>query len=522
MRRLRAVALVSAATLIVAGVVASAPAAPSHSGAARKAAFAAAKRRHKPRVLRDKEAGVHNLDVTGVEQHDTTIEPSIAVNPENPKNAVACYQEGRVDAGGDQVNGCTATFDGGKHWTDSHLPGLTPDVGDGTYDRASDAVVAFGPGNVVYANSLVFDDTSGNGLRSAIVVNVSHDGGKTWGPMITVEGDQGGGLNDKNWITVDNSDAPGHHLGRVYVVWDRVAPVLVSYSDDEGETWSPPSVIYSGQGIGTLPLVLPSGDLGIVFTTLAGGPAVRPPEGESQTDAEKLVYTFSAGAGTVPFPSALSFSPFVTIDDDLSNGVRGQRASDGLPTADVDPTTGRIYVAWDDGRFRADNPTASPENDIVYSYSDDGVQWTPAARVNPPRKPDKPSNNAIDRFNPMIGVGKNGVVHIAYLKRREGASQADFSPFVDTYYQQLKKGKTKWSKPLRVNRFHSDTRFAAFSRNGAFFGDYNQVAVTGSWTYIVRCEGHRQFATEQATFPPQVHHQRTWIAIVDSDGNGKP
>ena len=86
----------------------------------------------------------------------------------------------------------------------------------------------------------------------------------------------------------------------------------------------------------------------------------------------------------------------------------------------------------------------------------------------------------------------------------------------------MKKGKKKFTKPLRVNRFRSDTRFAAFSRNGAFFGDYNQVAVAGSWTYIVRCEGHRETANEIAAFPPKVHHQRTWVAVVDSDGNRRP
>ena len=522
MRAGRLVVTATVAALIAGSFAASAPAVASRQGTRRASLSSAKRRKRVPRVLRDVQAGVHDLNVVAPEQADTAIEPSIAVNPANPKNAVTCYQEGRVDAGGDQVNGCATTFNGGKTWTDTHLPGLTPAVEDGTYDRASDAVVAFGPGNVVYANSLVFDDTSGNGLRSAIVVNVSHDGGKTWGPMITVEGDQGGGLNDKNWIVVDNSEAPGHHLGRVYVVWDRVAPVIASYSDDEGETWTPPSVIYSGQGIGAYPMVLPNGDLGVVFNTTAAGPAVRPPEGESQADAQKLVYSVAAGAGQVPTGSPLAFSPIVTIEDNLSNGQRGQRASEGLPTADVDPNTGRIYVAWDDGRFRADTPAASPENDIVYSYSDDGVQWSPAARVNRPAKASKPSKNSIDRFNPMIGVGKNSTVHIAYLQRKEGAEASQFSPFVDTYYQELKKGKTKWSKPLRVNRFHSDTRFAAFSRNGAFFGDYNQVAVSGSWTYIVRCEGHRETANEVAAFPPAVHHQRTWVAVVDSDGNGKP
>src|SRR3982750_3506819 len=91
-------------------------------------------------------------------QPDTQIEPSIAVNPANPLNAVAVYQEGRIADGGDATNGFATTFDGGASWAYGELPGLTTYPGQGgLMERASDAVVAFGPNNTVYANSLVFD-----------------------------------------------------------------------------------------------------------------------------------------------------------------------------------------------------------------------------------------------------------------------------------------------------------------------------------------------------------------------------
>src|SRR3954447_23787892 len=99
-------------------------------------------------------------------QPDTQTEPSIAVNPANPLNAVAAFQEDRVDAGGDAGNGFATTFDGGRTWVHGYLPGLTTVTG-GTFDRASDAVVTFGadPNRhghyLVYANSLVFNDGSG-------------------------------------------------------------------------------------------------------------------------------------------------------------------------------------------------------------------------------------------------------------------------------------------------------------------------------------------------------------------------
>src|SRR3954468_105033 len=106
-----------------------------------------------PVLLRDHLAGFDALPKhVGPEQVDTTIEPSIAVNPKNPLNAVIGFQVGRVDAGGDATNGYATTFDGGATWTNGIVPGLTTGHG-GDFDRASDAVVAFGDHNEVYFSS---------------------------------------------------------------------------------------------------------------------------------------------------------------------------------------------------------------------------------------------------------------------------------------------------------------------------------------------------------------------------------
>src|SRR4051794_23976 len=120
-------------------------------------------------------------------QPDTQTEPSIAVNPADPLNAVAAFQEDRVDAGGDAGNGYASTFDGGKTWVHGYLPGLTTVTG-GVFDRASDAVVTFGADPtdprhyLVYVNSLVFNDgssPSGDTSQSGMAINVSRDGGRT-------------------------------------------------------------------------------------------------------------------------------------------------------------------------------------------------------------------------------------------------------------------------------------------------------------------------------------------------------
>ena len=169
MRALVALALGVLGALVAAGVLVAAPPAPA------------------PALVRDVKTGVDNLGsqvpaapdpIQDYVQPETQIEPSIAVNPANPKNVVAVYQEARIADGGDATNGYATSTDGGKTWSDP----------------------------------VIFQD------------------------------DNLGGLNDKNWIVVDNSDAPGHHKGRVYVVWDRVAPVVYDYCDhdcDQLSNWLP-------------------------------------------------------------------------------------------------------------------------------------------------------------------------------------------------------------------------------------------------------------------------------------------
>jgi hypothetical protein len=470
------------------------------------------------KLLQDNEAGRQTAVINGkLVQPDTTTEPSIAVNPANPKNAVAGYQMGRVDGGGDASNGYATTFDGGKTWKYGTVPGLTVRNG-GPYDRASDAVVAFGPKNTVFYSSLVFNDgsgESGDALRSAIVNSTSTDGGKTWGKPTVVIDDSAGGLNDKNWEIVDNGTGTGHHTGRLYVVWDRVAPMLVSYSDDQGKTFSPPSVVYPGQGIGAIPLILADGSLGVVFSTdVSPLPALHTNPGDELAEPisgiTKIVMTTARGAGLVAAGAPLAFTPPLTVGTYAGHEPRVQRASGGLPTAAVDPKSGRVYVGWDDSRFRTE-PT-SPVNDPVVTWSDDnGVTWSALKNLRAGK-----SNDWVNRFNSMLDVAPDGTISVAYRQRQEASSKTEMSNFVDTYLVQSRDGGKTFSKPLQLNtKVRADARFAAFSRNGAFWGDYNQLAVASDGTvYVVRCESYSVKKGEVAEFPPAVHHQRTWVAVV--------
>lgn len=497
---MRRLAILAAITLISASTVGSLSTGAAIAGRGKGA-----------RVVRDAQAGVHKLKVTPPQQADTAVEPSISVNPNNPRNAVAVFQAGRVDAGCAQTIGYATTFDGGKTWRDGSLPKISKATG-GTTPLVSDPVVAFGPKSVVYVNVLMCEDD-----QNDLAFSVSKNGGRTWNKPIRVPTERTLPFDDKNWIVVDNGKGLGHHPGRVYLVWDNIAPVVAMYSDDQAKTWHGPFVVYGGQGIGTIPLVLPSGDLAVVFNTLAwpappipDGP--RPPDGGTVTRPFKYLISVAAGAGLVPTGGPLTFSPPVTVAADFGRDVRQQRAGEGLPTADVDPKTGRIYVAWSDNRFRKDIV-----NDIVLVHSDNGVSWSEPKRINPGARDDY-----LEHFTPALAVGKDGIVRVSYRTQQQAPSITRFSPYVDTYYQQSTNNGRTFSKPLKVNkRVRTDVRFAAFSRNSAFLGDYSQIAVTGSWAYIVRCEAFRLKKSERAIFPPAVHHQRAWVAVVDADGDGR-
>ena len=479
-----------------------------------------------PYLIRDVLAGYDtSTPHTGPEQPDTTVEPSIAVNPANPLNAVIGFQEGRVDAGGDNGNGYSVTFDGGKTWKTGTLKGLTTSDG-GTFDRASDSVVAFGPDNTVYYSSLIFNDTTDNGLQSAIVNNTSTDGGRTWGPTTIVQNDPGGGLNDKNWVVVDNGSEGGHHHGRVYVVWDRVAGVIAKYSDDQGKTWVPASPVYTpnvyvGQGISAFPVVCPNGDLFVAFMSEAAPPAVTANPGDELAEAiagaSKVSSATFVGAGTVPTGSPLPQAVVASVATYEGNAVRNQRAG-SLLAADVDPKTGRHYVVWEDGRLRSD-----AANDALLAWSDDGITWSTPVRLNRGKTDDN-----LDHYDPSVAVHKDGTVDVIWRQRQETASSnyADYSRDVDTYLARSHDHGVTFGTPLKVDRAPSDTLYGAFSRAGLFQGDYDQVATAGDLTYVVRSESYAPSATAVAPDKPSattLHHQTTWVAVIGtSTGAARP
>jgi hypothetical protein len=164
-----------------------------------------------------------------------------------------------------------------------------------------------------------------------------------------------------------------------------------------------------------------------------------------------------------------------------------------------------MYVAWESGRFRTDDV-----NDIVVRASDDnGVTWGPIVKVNGGDPAD-----GVDHYNAMIDVGADGIVRVGYRQR-------DADGPIDTYFAQSDDGGLHFSAPLQVNSLRSEPKWGAYSRNGLFHGDYNQLAAAGSWTYIVRCESYDPALTGESPLSNR-YHQTTWVAVVGPPGSTSP
>jgi hypothetical protein len=526
-----------------------------------------------PSVVHDVQASTMDFgtNVTPPEQPNTDIEPSIAANPGDPNDVVTVFQEGRVDAGGDRDNGFASSLDGGATWTHGALPGLTTgapnpqtitgvcatDPSAESFDRASDAVVTFGwdptgkalGGYIAYANSLVFDDSSCNGLPSGMAMNQSYDGGKTWSPAVFLEHDQQDGLNDKNWIVADNGTGAGHHQGRIYNFWDKVVYGLAySYCDPDiaaaagsdcsnGAFWSAPANEESDQAtvlpaIGVIPLILGNGSVGLAFDDEVG---TQPCTGTSPSDNSCLntsnvdiAWTVIPGAGAVAWPAPLPIAnDWVDITPYDSNGVSNQRAG-GLPQAAVDPKTNEVYITWEDNRFR--DSSHKNQNDAVVVYATDpgtglpGItpgSWSAPVQVDP-----EAASSTVDDFNPTIAIGSDSILRVAYRSRNEPAgadlTKAGFP--IDSYYQEAPTGATttsSFSAPLKIDTSQStvDPQIGAFSRGGLFQGDYEQIAAAGTdQSYFTRDEAWAPTSGATCTTgfstPQNCQNQQTWVVAL--------
>src|SRR4029453_8127853 len=119
-------------------------------------------------------------------------EPWVDVNPTNPNNLIAVWQQDRWSDGGAHGLVTAVSHNGGVTWTRT-FPHFSTCAGGtaangGAYDRGSDPWVSFGPDGTAYQVGLSF-----NALNNvnAVLASRSTDGGDTWSEPWTVIRDSG-------------------------------------------------------------------------------------------------------------------------------------------------------------------------------------------------------------------------------------------------------------------------------------------------------------------------------------------
>ncbi len=190
-------------------------------------------------------------------------EIAIAVDPEDPDHLLSgsndyFYRFNNANGTRHVIvpTGFFTSFDGGATWVDGQIPFSS---GNG----AGDPAPGFdGKHDVALMGQLenVGPNTGCCVVQGNVSVSRSLDGGLHWRRPVVVFRGNGAGIGfanravfyDKVWLTVDNyEDSPFY--GRIYVTATRFvnglfgsffrAPIVLSYSDDGGVTWSRPRVI---------------------------------------------------------------------------------------------------------------------------------------------------------------------------------------------------------------------------------------------------------------------------------------
>ena len=412
---------------------------------------------------------------------DTVVEPDVAVSPLNGKVAIAAAHDSRYANGGAVGISVAWTADGGAHWHHMPVRGITTATG-GSYQRASDPVVAFGPDGTAYLSVLLINATS---CPTAVAVLRSTTGGQTWSkPFYAHKSATCDYSDDKNWLVVDDSPASPHY-GRLYQFWTPFrfhgntflgSPQAVRWSDDKGTTWSSTHYVTSTDH-GTQnsqPMILANGS--VVDTYYDYGPGAAAPDAApgAQPDSPRpRLHRFATAAAAIDAAGPIYASTSTDGGARWSHTVEitnlGGGFADGVRCclfgADIDSVTHTMYVAWNGG---------VADTDPVYvSSSTNGRLWSSPIRVS------RGDVSGVQRVNVDVAA-RAGRVYIGYGTRTRPEQNGGY------VQQQLSvsyNGGRSFGPPISVGP-RSVLKYAARS-DGFFPGDYIGEAVARGRLYMV-------------------------------------
>lgn len=398
------------------------------------------------------------------------VEPYVAINPRNPSNVIAVYQQDRYP--NNRANGvlASASFDGGRTWQVPELKDQPQfsrcasgsEAWEGDFEQASDPWVAFGPDGIAYFAAPAFNISKPG---TAELVSTSTDGGRTWErPVVVISNMDTEGRNVRPAVTADPK-----RQGTAYLVWARSHPApgvggtaFFSRTTDGGKIWSEARAIHEspiGMGnSGNEIVVTPNGDLVNVFTETAPGT-------RSDQPRDRIAVMRSSDGGlTWSEPMTVASSVVADVNDPGTGAVIRVGSFTDI-AVDPRPGTNTIYAVWRDARF-----TQSRTQQIAFVKSTDGGRtWSEPIAVS--------TGQGEQAFTPSVAVNDSGDVAVTYYGFSTDKSQS--RALMTQHWITLSKdsGQT-WTTRQQVTRQPFDMRTAPFNA-GFFLGEYVGLAGAG-------------------------------------------
>jgi len=376
-------------------------------------------------------------------------EPAIAVNPGNPQQVVAVFQDNAH---------ASYSVNAGHDWQPAS--GVEPPnyrvSGDVSvaYDAQGHAIICY----IAFDKLGTFNYWGHNASRNGIFVRRSLDGGKTWEanhvPVTEQPSAPGVPMEDKPEIVADIGNGP--HAGNLYVGWTRWtltdSEIMFSRSTDGGKTWSKPMEIDDHPG-------LPRDDNG----ALEGFAATVGPNSTVYavwSTGEGIVLTSSRDGGRT-----FSRPRLILHTAPIMFAVATLERANGFPQIGMDPKSGRLYVTWSDYR--------NGDLDVFCATSSDkGQTWSRPVRVN-----NDPVHNGAEQFFQWSAVDPaDGSVNVVFYDRRGDPRNR---------MQTVVLARSSDGGRSFANYAWTDN---AFEAGGVFFGDYSGLAAFGGRVYGVWTE----------------------------------
>jgi hypothetical protein len=403
------------------------------------------------------------------------VEPSVAVNPTNPRNIAAVWFAIDPDVGSEAIV-AGVTFDGGKHWRSVVIPGLTIYTGGERYDGCVNPSLSFAPNGDLYTACLRFDSETG---ENAITFNKSLDGGLTWSHPRNLAHTTDPNIGfDSPTITADPQDAR-----YVYATWltfyaDGSSKTLFACSKDGGQTWQSaltlPNVIPTNGTDGNWMLVHPDGTL-LLF---------HAEHDYSDPMADTLYSLFrSTDRGktwSAPHPIA-SLPAFLVTDPDTGAPIVNQAAfAPSIARFALDPDNTHLYMVWEDNRF-----SGGAYSEIAFSMSDDcGRTWSSPIPINKTPHTLPPGDRQASY--PTIAVLADGTIGVTYCDFRFNDANPGCSTdyWLVTCHPTARRSPTdpsNWGDEVRL----TDTSFDIMQAPSGFgigpdLGDHLALGVVGN------------------------------------------